>query len=390
MPAICTRVRMCASCHVGDQDRDMNHDIIAAGHPTLRYELATFHAWQPKHWRDAEESHKTYYEAQLWLAGQVAATDASLSLLESRACDSHTVSEWPEFAAYNCASCHHNLSLDNQREPIDPTRKATAVYSRWNDAGLRWLIAYRQESGEATGEDFRLIAALDEVEQRMEAKPRPDRTAVAIASRAAREKLAAWFDGTAGIQERHRFRSDRLARVVVSAAGNPRTFQTWESAVQFYLAAVAARESWPGGWNGPLRGVADRMQDGLRYPEMIDISRFARRERGSGPSANRADATRMGIELAGWLGPVKWQPRTIDEDDPATIEAEIEELLNQIGDRWKGQPPPTEPNAPAQNNMDEKQMPKATERESVEDILQSIEALQSGGRRSESDAETDK
>jgi hypothetical protein len=26
-----TRARMCASCHVGDQDRDMNHDLIAAG-----------------------------------------------------------------------------------------------------------------------------------------------------------------------------------------------------------------------------------------------------------------------------------------------------------------------------------------------------------------------
>lgn len=37
------RARMCASCHVGDQDRDMNHDLIAAGHPPLRYELATYH-----------------------------------------------------------------------------------------------------------------------------------------------------------------------------------------------------------------------------------------------------------------------------------------------------------------------------------------------------------
>ncbi len=167
------RARMCASCHVGDQDRDMNHDIIAAGHPTLRYELATFHSWQPKHWRDREVSDPTYYEAQLWLAGQLASADASLALLQTRAEKAHTVSTWPEFAAYNCASCHHNLDLDNQRTPIDANRKAVALYSQWDDAGIRWLIQFRIESGQSTEEDHQLIAALDAVKQSMEMSPRP-------------------------------------------------------------------------------------------------------------------------------------------------------------------------------------------------------------------------
>ncbi len=237
-----TRARMCASCHVGDKDRDMNHDLIAAGHPTLRYELATFHAWQPKHWRDAEAADKTAYEARLWLAGQIAATDASLSLLQTRAGDAHTVSEWPEFAAYNCASCHHNLGLDNDREPIDVSRKATAIYSQWNDSGLKWLLDYRQQAGQAKAEDIELADALETVKQLMQMTPRPDADAVAAAAREARKKLAVWFDSDTGKRERGSFRSDDLGQVVALAAGDSDTFATWESAVQFYLAAVAARE----------------------------------------------------------------------------------------------------------------------------------------------------
>ncbi|MCG8651441.1 MAG: cytochrome c family protein, partial [Pirellulales bacterium] len=200
-----TRARMCASCHVGDQDRDMNHDIIAAGHPALRYELATFHTQQPKHWRDELANDADVYESQLWLAGQVAATDASLALLGTRASNAHTVSRWPEFAAYNCASCHHNLGLENDRDAIDSVRKASAIYSQWNDVGLRWLLDYRLQTGQATAEDQQLIDSLEAVRQAMEAKPRPDSKAVAETARLARENLAAWFDGTSGVEERQHF-----------------------------------------------------------------------------------------------------------------------------------------------------------------------------------------
>lgn len=331
------RARMCASCHVGDKDRDMNHDIIAAGHPTLRYELATFHAWQPKHWRDLEADDKTYYEAQLWLAGQIAATDASLALLQSRANDAHSVGEWPEFAAYDCASCHHNLGLDNARRPLDENRDATAIYSQWNDAGLRWVIGYRMETDQACQQDWELLAALDQVKHQMQQGPKPEPNAVAQATADARVALAAWFDGRPGLDERAIFRSDRLGQVVASAAGKRDSFQTWESAVQFYLAAVAARESWPGGWHGPLRNVADQMQNQLRYPDMIDVSRFAKRD-GIGPTATRLQTMQLGIELAGWLGPV--QPEMMfDEQDNEVATQHLRDQLNrmieEINQRWR-------------------------------------------------------
>ncbi|QDT04191.1 hypothetical protein K227x_25800 [Rubripirellula lacrimiformis] len=358
------RARMCASCHIGDQDRDMNHDIIAAGHPALRYEFATFHAWQPKHWRDDEAADSTRYEAQLWLAGQVAATDASLSLLQTRAMDGHTASQWPELASLDCASCHHDLGLDNQRGPITDTRKAVGRYSQWNDAGLRWLINYRMETGAGTQQDFELLAALDQVRDQMESGPAPDASHVAGEAAAARQALARWVDGTAGIQERQIFRSDRLGRVVASAAGKTNTFQTWESAVQFYLAAVAARESWPGGWNGPIKNSADRMRNGLRYPEMIDVSRYAKRSAGVKPTLSVNDTMRLGIEIAGWLGPVSLDAghpltsavgdRTNDETISESMRIELQSILRRIEARWtaseaerKRQFEQTNPNAEA-------------------------------------------
>jgi hypothetical protein len=330
-----TRARMCASCHIGDKDRDMNHDIIAAGHPALRYELATYHAWQPKHWRDIERDDRKYYEAQLWLTGQIAAADASLSLLESRAAKGHTVSQWPELAAFDCASCHHQLGFDNARPPVEPSLKAVAKFSSWNDAGLHWLIQYRMEMGEGCLEDGELLQSLDLVKSLMEAKSQSDADQVASAAGHARQALARWLASAAGSSERHGFRSDRLAQVVATAAGRRSTFQTWESAVQFYLAAVAARESWPGGWQGPLFTLAEELRLGLRYPDGQDLGRFEKRS--TGTTMNRQQAMQIGIELAGWLGPVQIEPDAVlvdDEQESERMEADLQRTLKRIDDRW--------------------------------------------------------
>ena len=62
------QARVCASCHVGDRLRDMNHDLIAAGHPPLRYEFATYQLRLPKHWRDERSRDREGYECNCgWL-----------------------------------------------------------------------------------------------------------------------------------------------------------------------------------------------------------------------------------------------------------------------------------------------------------------------------------
>ena len=120
------RGQLCASCHVGGEERNVNHDMLAAGHPPLRFELAAYHrkltshdeAGKQSHWNDARERRGTKdFEVQLWEAGQIASAHAALSLLEGRAHrasltaanDQSAAAPWPEFAEYNCFSCHQRL-----------------------------------------------------------------------------------------------------------------------------------------------------------------------------------------------------------------------------------------------------------------------------------------
>jgi Cytochrome c554 and c-prime len=100
-----TLVRTCARCHVGDghDGRDVNHDLIAAGHPRLMFEASSFLANLPRHWKA-----KPRDEIQLWAVGQAVSAEVALEQL-SRGDD------WPEFAQYDCTGCHHDLTEKSWR-----------------------------------------------------------------------------------------------------------------------------------------------------------------------------------------------------------------------------------------------------------------------------------
>lgn len=145
------RAKACALCHVGGPDRDMNHDIIAAGHPALYFDMAVYHEAYPKHWRDSPPN-PISFRAQLWLAGQLAQADSELELIAARASRSHSVSVWPEFANYQCTSCHQRLN-DSPHSTIDPAplwnpnekianqaHPNQAQVRHWNLQGIRLLL----------------------------------------------------------------------------------------------------------------------------------------------------------------------------------------------------------------------------------------------------------
>ena len=125
-----TRAQSCAQCHVGSPHREVNHDLIAAGHPRLNYEHAAYHGRLHKHWRDEQDRRNNpEYELQLWAAGQLGSAEAALKLLQWRAgggedeqtgaSDNASVTTkpvWPEFAEYECSACHHNLSYPSWRQ----------------------------------------------------------------------------------------------------------------------------------------------------------------------------------------------------------------------------------------------------------------------------------
>ncbi len=270
-----TRARVCAQCHVGDDDRDMNHDLIAAGHPTLRFEFATYHARLPKHWREPAVEDASRFEAQLWLAGQIASLDAALALLESRASRAATSSAWPEFSEYTCAACHHDLQVTRRLTdaaavvPAADFARASLRYSTWYTAGVRMILQAPMtidpaiEESRSSIEAEQLRASLDHVKSLMQSATRPDSADTATAARTARADLRRWL----AEQQAWRFQwnAQQLAQSVIDSSRSEQVTETWEAAAQFYLAAVACRASWPGGLGGAVATHAVQLRQSLDF-----------------------------------------------------------------------------------------------------------------------------
>jgi hypothetical protein len=127
------RALVCAGCHVGapaDPDRgeplrDMNHDMIAAGHPRLNFEYADFLRRVRPHWvekdRTRESSPPLAAETEVkgWLLGRVASAEAACRLLADRAerAVRDEASSWPELSESNCFSCHHRVLPTGWKKP---------------------------------------------------------------------------------------------------------------------------------------------------------------------------------------------------------------------------------------------------------------------------------
>ena len=50
LKGLTSRFATCAACHIGSADREVNHELIASGHPRLNFEFGGFLAKYSKHW----------------------------------------------------------------------------------------------------------------------------------------------------------------------------------------------------------------------------------------------------------------------------------------------------------------------------------------------------
>jgi hypothetical protein len=113
------QVRLCVSCHVGDSDRQANHALMAAGHPRLSFELATFTAMRGYHQHfdaDWQARKGPYQPLQLWALGQLHAAQQNLNRLAE---PSHT-GLFPELSLYDCHSCHQAAKVDQPVGKLPP------------------------------------------------------------------------------------------------------------------------------------------------------------------------------------------------------------------------------------------------------------------------------
>jgi hypothetical protein len=249
------RARACVDCHVGRAGMDVNHDLIAAGHPRLHFEFSSYHYFLHKHWDYAQELRdRPDFEARAWAVGQLASAKAALDLLAVRA--ESRRGPWPEFAEYDCFSCHHDLKEKSWRQQRGPQgRKAGAlVWSDWYYDQLPQAVAAL-----AGKSDPSLTRALEELRQKL-STPRPDRSNIA---RQARRTAAALGRALTNAEQAPAVLpiAELFQQVAARSATN------WDSAAQEYVALSALSRSGRA-LGQPLAGPAlARFQKLLRFPD---------------------------------------------------------------------------------------------------------------------------
>lgn len=113
---------LCVSCHIGNPGsatepiRDCNHDIMAAGHPRLVFDAASYINQLPAHWNTTREKDPDGRNAALHVAGLIVSAAMQVRMASEHA--RKTGGAWPEFADQDCFSCHAGLgaSTDSWRQ----------------------------------------------------------------------------------------------------------------------------------------------------------------------------------------------------------------------------------------------------------------------------------
>jgi hypothetical protein len=141
-----TRAKNCLGCHMGDATKTVDHELIAAGHPILTFELDNFtqSRLMPIHWKplkdkpNAEAYGPSTHGVNAWAVGQAVIFSEGLEHLARQA----KSDKWPEFASMSCAACHHDLRTGEWRQERGyPGRAGLPPWSPVRWSVLRHLVA---------------------------------------------------------------------------------------------------------------------------------------------------------------------------------------------------------------------------------------------------------
>jgi hypothetical protein len=259
----------CAECHVGNAKAEVNHDLVAAGHPRLNFEYGGQLAKLPKHWRiNDDKGRNPDYEAKVWALGQVLAAKASLDLLASRADRASRAqgeTPWPEFSEYSCFSCHHPVTESGWRQAdIAPSsRPGVLPWGTWYFPMVRAidlpdLDTHSIESG------------FGEIRKEM-TRPYPEPELVARRARAASAQLDQL---TRAIHDRRISTGEArsMMRIALTDGDNGRPVD-WDQAAQKYLAIVAldkALAESDRAYSGlPARAILGDLYSKLNLPKVV-------------------------------------------------------------------------------------------------------------------------
>jgi Cytochrome c554 and c-prime len=178
---IVRRTEKCLSCHLGSEEKYVDHEMIAGGHPDLFFELDSFSAVMPRHWKESGEPGEAagsdpWYDVRELTTGQAVQLRESMTRLAGR---THG-KIWPEYSEMQCYACHHSLTAPEQswrqargypgRRPGDPPWNASR-YAVFRDVVQELDGAHARQLDDEVTQVTSLMSVLN-----------PDREAVATAA----------------------------------------------------------------------------------------------------------------------------------------------------------------------------------------------------------------
>jgi len=140
-----TRAARCLDCHFGGAGANqfVTHQLMAAGHPRLSFELDLFTSLQKHYDIDADYLARHKMAAggvKTWAVGQAMALDRTLTLYGPH----NPGGAFPEFVFFDCQSCHRTISEDAKPKltvETNPARPIPLGMPPFNDENMIMLSA---------------------------------------------------------------------------------------------------------------------------------------------------------------------------------------------------------------------------------------------------------
>ena len=238
---------ICAGCHIGGAEREVDHDLIAAGHPRLSFEFSGYMALYTKHWPRAEDRERyPDYDARALLVGQAATAKCAMELLAVRAqrAEKDGGKKWPEFSEYACYACHKSLEVKS------PTGPAPAWKASGRRAGsVPWGTWYFNLTPTLAANRTELTTDLAGLAELMR-QPAPSPAEVAKKAGTAANALNQWLNTLDDwpahpAKPLNRDEVAALFKTLVAKGEKAAPGSDWDDAAQLYLALAALGRELP-------------------------------------------------------------------------------------------------------------------------------------------------
>jgi hypothetical protein len=262
---LAVRSEKCLTCHLGAPGLEVDHEMLAAGHPDLTFELDSFSSIEPPHWVEKAPDSKEpindkLFGVRIWSIGQATQLEESLTLLARHARGAN----WPEYTEMDCFTCHHSLT-----KPEDSWRQQEGYGTR-----RRYVVFRHLAKGADPTTEAELASTMTEISG-LVAELQPDRTVLAakcdrgaqLAGELARKMRDTTYD---------RAQTEQLMREIandsdgISLDGERSAEQAAMALDSLYLAYANLA-----GPNPELKGDIDQMYRLLDNPSAYNAPKFA-------------------------------------------------------------------------------------------------------------------